>query len=373
MSAAAEPRIKFLDLPSQHRALKAEMLEAVAECIDKAAFASGSGVRDFEEEFANYVGCRRAVGVGSGTDALMLALTAAGIGPGQTVVTVPNTFIATVEAITQIGAKPVFVDVERKTLQMDVDQLDALTRRQEVHAIVPVHLFGQCADMAPIIKIARETQAIVIEDAAQAHGASYHGKPAGSLGDAAAFSFYPGKNLGAGGEAGAVTTNDPDIADTVTALRNHGQLEKHIHRIEGTNSRMDEIQARFLSIKLPYLEVWNANRSMVAEIYDAAFDADDRIRLPAKISNTISSHHLYVIQVTNRHGLRQRLADHGIETEIHYPSPIHVQDCYAHLEYSPGDFPVAEESASKILSLPIHPEMTAADSERVAAEVLAGL
>jgi len=365
--------VQFLDLKSLHRPLKDELLASIAEAIDEAVFVGGAAVLQFEKAFSDYIGCSRTVGVGSGTDALKLALQANGIGAGKTVATVPNTFIATAEAITQTGARPVFVDIDPDTCLMDPEQLEERAKQQKIDAVVPVHLYGQCADMDAINRIAHRNGMIVIEDAAQAHGATYKGRAAGSLGVAAAFSFYPGKNLGAGGEAGAVTTNDDAIADKIEILRDHGQSEKYIHEIEGTNSRLDALQARFLSIKLRHLDAWNAQRCLIADIYDGAFAVEKHVSAVKLAPDQIPSRHLYVIHVPDRAAVQQQLSEKRIVTALHYPIPLHLQVCYSELGYKKGDFPHAEQSAATLLSLPIHPEMKASDAERVVAAVLAAL
>jgi dTDP-4-amino-4,6-dideoxygalactose transaminase len=256
---------------------------------------------------------------------------------------------------------------------MDPEQLQKRATRQPIDAVVPVHLYGQCADMDAITAVANQSGMTVIEDAAQAHGATYKGRPAGCFGDAAAYSFYAGKNLGAAGEAGAVVTNDDAIADKINMLRDHGQSEKYIHETEGTNSRLDALQARFLSIKLPHLDGWNAQRRLIADIYDAVFQSEQQVQAVHQAPDQLSSRHLYIIHVPDRQSVCDYLARMEIGTGLHYPIPLHLQDCYAHLGLQQGDFPHAEQSAATLLSLPIHPEMTASDAERVAAAVLDAL
>jgi dTDP-4-amino-4,6-dideoxygalactose transaminase len=369
--------IPFLDLITQHLPLKDELIQVVSAAIDSASFVSGPQVSGFEADFARYLQTQYAVGVGSGTDALRLALIAMGIGKENRVITVPNTFIATTEAISQAGAQIDFVDVDGDTCLMDPDRLedflnDCFAKRKKAErpvAIVPVHLYGQCADMDAIQHLAKRFDLKVLEDAAQAHGATYKSKFAGSLGDAAAFSFYPGKNLGALGEAGAVTTNDRSVAEKVRILRDHGQHKKYYHIMEGYNSRLDAIQAGFLRLKLPHLDEWNAQRRQIAAIYDQSFSGDDKVR-PIKIApNNISCYHLYVIRVKERDALQAKLKEAGIITGLHYPMPLHLQECYKTLGFRQGDFPSAEKAASEILSLPVYPSMRPEQAVRVAQEV----
>ena len=373
-----EKPIPFIDLVKPHVTLKQELLAVVAQAVDSASFIGGPMVAGFEADFAEYVGTRFAAGVGSGTDALRFALLAMGIGPGQGVVTVPNTFIATTEAITQTGAKIYFVDCEADTCLLDVNRLEAFLKehcaqgaqRERPAALLPVHLYGQCADMDGILGLARKYELRVLEDAAQAHGATYKNKPAGSLGDAAAFSFYPAKNLGACGEAGAVTTNDPQIDAQVRMLRDHGQRTKYYHVLEGYNGRLDAIQAGFLRVKLRRLEEWNHQRRQLARIYDQAFAGSDGVRPVRVLPHNHSCYHLYVIQVAQRDALRAWLEAKGMATGLHYPLPLHLQECYQHLGYAPGSFPAAERSAAEVLSLPIYPGLEAEQARRVAQEVL---
>jgi dTDP-4-amino-4,6-dideoxygalactose transaminase len=331
--------------------------------------------------------------VGSGTDALRFALIAAGVEPGDIVVTVPNTFIATTEAITQAGARPDFIDVDERTYNMDphrlVEYLETKCsfnpdRNEMVHyrsgrvvrAIIPVHLYGQTADMDPILHLANKYNITVIEDACQAHGAEYYSrhdvcwKKAGSMGKAGAFSFYPGKNLGACGEAGAVTTNDEEIARRIRKLRDHGQAQKYYHDIEGYNGRLDAIQAGILRVKLNYVAEWNQQRHEAAARYDALLANYKGIVLPHVLSTANPVHHLYVVRVNDREGLRKHLAESGIGTGIHYPVPLHLQEAYKQLEFHAGVFPVCERVAQTILSLPMFPQLTAGQQEQVAGSIL---
>lgn len=365
MSAA----IPFLDLPGLHAPLRAELLNVAARALDSAQFIGGPEVAGFETAFAALCGARRCVGVASGTDALRLALQALGVGPGDTVITVPNTFIATTEAISQVGADITFVDVEEDTSLMDVpllaELLAALPAEKRPKAVIPVHLYGQCVDMDPLLELARIYGFHVLEDACQAHGASYKGRPAGSLGAAAAFSFYPGKNLGACGEAGAVTTGNDDLAATMAQLRDHGQSSKYFHRREGSNARLDAMQAGFLSVKLPHLPEWNRQRRDICARYDAAFAPLPWLRPVSVRDHGLPARHLYVVHLARRDALAKQLLAQGIHTGLHYPLPLHLQECYARLGYGRGAFPVAEELAETLLSLPLFPGMTEAQVTRV--------
>jgi dTDP-4-amino-4,6-dideoxygalactose transaminase len=362
--------IPFLDLRSLHAPLKDEMMAVVSEIIDNAAFVGGAALNHFEKSFAVFNGCQHAVGVGNGTDAVRLALQALGIGSGKTVVTVPNTFIATTEAISHCGAKFAFVDVEPDTCLMDPQALEAYFAENTADAVVPVHLYGQCADMDAIEEVAQRHGAVVVADAAQAHGATYKGRPAGGLGKAAAFSFYPGKNLGACGEAGAVTTNDGEIAKKIAMLREHGQAEKHHHELEGTNSRLDALQAAFLSIKLKHLNEWNDDRRRISDLYDQAFATSDRIRPITIRPDNVPSRHLYVVHLNDREKVMCALEAQQIGYGLHYPISLHLQKCYAGLGLREGSYPHAENSARELLSLPLFPGMTAEQAELVAEAVL---
>ncbi len=371
--------IPFLDLISQQRSLKPELMRVFEDALDHAAFVGGAAVSAFEGEFARFVGSRFAIGVGSGTDALRLALIAMGIQPGDRVVTVPNTFVATTEAISQAGACFDFVDADRETCLMDPNRLEdhlkavfnASDRSRRPVAVLPVHLYGQCAEMEAICALAREYGLRVLEDAAQAHGALHKGRSAGTWGDAAAFSFYPGKNLGACGEGGAVTTGEPDIAQRVQMLRDHGQRVKYEHAVEGYNGRLDAIQAGILRVKLAHVEAWNVARRKVASSYDAAFAKSRGVKPALVKAHNLSCYHLYVVHVADRDGLRAHLEEHGIATGLHYPVPLHLQECYRHLGYCPGAYPNAEYSASHLVSLPMFPELTGEQIARIVDAVLA--
>jgi dTDP-4-amino-4,6-dideoxygalactose transaminase len=382
-------QVPFLDLVTPHIQMEEELVELFRSALHSAAFVGGEAVKDFETAFAELCGTSYCVGVNSGTDALRCALIAAGIGRDQSVLTVPNSFIATTEAISQSGALPEFVDIDETTYQMDPIALrqylatkcrrDSLTGRpvslrtsKTISAIVPVHLYGQMADMDAIMAIAAEWSLIVIEDACQAHGAEYYARfeqrwrKAGSVGNAAAFSFYPGKNLGACGEAGAVTTNDALLAKKISMLRDHGQAQKYIHDVEGYNCRLDAIQAGFLRAKLRHLPEWNALRQERAATYRQIFSGMDGVILPHEADWSRGVYHLFVVRVQNREAVQQYLKDAGIGTGIHYPIPLHLQKAYSHLGYQKGDFPVAERVAPEILSLPMYPQLEREQQELVA-------
>jgi len=358
-------KVPFLDLAAQHAPLRAEFDRAIGEVIDSSAFAGGPFVARFEEEFASFCDSRHAIGVGNGTDALWLALLALGVGPGDEVITVPGTFMATAEAISYCGAKPVFVDVDERTYTMDPSGLaNALTPRTK--AIIPVHIFGQMADMDPIIAFARKHGLYVIEDAAQAHGAEYKGRKAGSLGDIGCFSFYPGKNLGAFGEAGGVTTNDDVLQEKIRILRDHGQVRKYHHTMIGWNCRLDGIQAAVLSIKLRHLEKGNQLRRSHAAQYDLALRGAEGVITPFRDPSGQHVYHIYAIRVQERDDLMSSLTEQGIGCGIHYPVPVHLQEAYRGLGYGVGSFPVAERCASEFVSLPMFPELTPAQVAAVA-------
>jgi len=384
--------IPFLDLITPHLELKDELTEVFTKALGTAGFIGGPMVENFERDFAAFCDAKHCVGVSNGTDALRFAFIAAGIQPGDTVITVPNTFIATTEAISQAGARPDFVDIDERTYNMDPEKLreylevqcyfeDGKLKNRKtgmpVTAVVPVHLYGQSVDMDPIMELAERFNLIVIEDACQAHGAEYFSKKdnrwkkAGSMGLAAAFSFYPGKNLGACGEAGAVTTNDGEMARKMRMLRDHGQSQKYYHEVEGYNGRLDAMQAGFLSVKLRHLAKWNDARRECARRYRELFQsASDGIKLPFEPSWSKAVYHLFVIRVDDRVQMQKHLADAGIGTAIHYPVPLHLQKAYAHLELSEGSFPVTEMVAKEIVSLPMFPSLEASQQTRVAKEVV---
>lgn len=361
-------KVPFLDLEAHHAPLRDEIHLAIQQVIDCGAFAGGPFVTEFERDFAAYCGCPHAVGLGSGTEAIWLALLALGVGPGDEVITVPSTFMATAEAITYTGAKPVFVDIDERTYTMDPAGLGP-ARTNRTKAIVPVHLFGQAADMDPILEFARTHGLSVVEDAAQAHGATYKGRGVGTLGHAGGFSFYPGKNLGAMGEAGALVTNDPELRDKVRTLRDHGQVQKYHHAMIGWNCRMDGIQAAVLSVKLRRLEEGNYLRAAHAARYDQLLSGIEEIILPARADYAKHVHHVYAIRVPERDEVLRRLAERGIGCGVHYPVPVHLQEAYRGLGYGQGDFPVAERCADEFVSLPMFPELTATQLETVVREV----
>lgn len=358
-------KVPFLDLKAQYHAIGEEVREAVQQVMEQTAFAGGPFVEKFEKEFAAFCGCDYAMGVSSGTSALWLALRAIEVGPGDEVITVPNSFIATAEAISFCGARPVFVDVDERTYTMNPALLEqAITERTK--AIIPVHLFGQTADMDPIMEIARAHSLYVIEDACQAHGAEYKGRMAGSIGDAGCFSFYPGKNLGAYGEAGAVTTNNAAIAERIRMLRDHGQEKKYFHRLLGWNDRMDGIQAAVLSVKLRHLPEWNKARREHAALYERMLGGSPAVTTPFEAPYGRHVYHVYAIRTEQRDALMEHLAKRDIHCGIHYPVPIHLQDAYRSLGLREGSFPVAEQCAREFLSLPMYPELTREQIEHVA-------
>jgi len=361
-------QVPFLDLKAQYRSIKAEIDSAMQAVVDQTAFAGGSFVARFEEAFAAFCGCKYGIGTGSGTDALWMALIASGVGPGDEVITVPDTFIATAEAISFCGAQPVFVDVVESTCNMDPEKLEgAITER--TRAIIPVHLFGQPADMDPILEIARRHGIPVIEDACQAHGALYKGRKAGSIGDAGCFSFYPGKNLGAYGEAGAVVTNSEVLAERMRMFRDHGQARKYEHEMVGWNARMDGLQGAVLSVKLSHLEDWNNARRQNAHLYGELLQGAKGVVLPTEADYARHVYHIYAIRTDRREQLMAYLAERGIACGIHYPVPLHLQKAYQGLGLTEGSFPVAERCAAEFVSLPMFPELTAEQISFVADEI----
>jgi dTDP-4-amino-4,6-dideoxygalactose transaminase len=349
--------IPFLDLKVQYRQIAAELKPVIEEIMSNGAFIGGPQVAAFEEEFAAFCGVRHCVGLSSGTDALRLSLMAAGIGPGDEVITVPHTFIATTEAITQAGARPVFVDIDPDTGCIDTRQIpNRITPK--TRAIVPVHLYGQTADMDPIMEIARRHKLAVVEDACQAHGAGYKGRKAGSMGIAGCFSFYPGKNLGAFGDAGAVVTDDEKLAQTIRMLREHGQSRKYVHDMEGYTGRLDAIQAAVLRIKLKHLAEWNQARRAHAALYTRLLSNIPGVTVIKEAEFAQSVYHLFVILVDDRNGLQAFLAEKGVGTGLHYPLPLHLQKAYAAMGFRKGDFPVSERTAEHLISLPMFAELT---------------
>jgi dTDP-4-amino-4,6-dideoxygalactose transaminase len=369
-TVSSSEAIPFLDLVSPHRALEEEIVAAVRNAVRTAGFIGGPEVAGFEKEFAAFTGAPQAVGVANGTDALRFAYLAAGIKPGDEIITVPNTFIATTETITQVGAAVKFVDVDERTMLINPELIEAAITPRTV-GIVPVHLYGQMADMDRIMAIAKRHNLWVVEDAAQAQGATYKGKGAGSIGVMSGFSFYPGKNLGACGEAGAVTTQTLEHADLIKQLREHGQAKKYYHDIEGYNGRLDAIQAAILRIKLRRLHDWNdARRKAAAAYIDALKDLSD-IELPVEEKGNRHIYHLFVIRTDRREALQQHLAAKQIGTGLHYPLPLHLQKAYAGNGWSKGQFPVTERAAERLLSLPMFPDLTESQVDRIASEVRA--
>lgn len=362
--------IPLLDLVSPHRALEEEIIAAVRNAVRSAAFIGGPEVAGFESEFATFTGAPYAVGVANGTDALRFAYLAAGVRPGDEIITVSNTFIATTETITQVGGVVKFVDIDERTMLIDAELIEAAITPRTV-GIVPVHLYGHMADMDPVMAIAQRHDLWVIEDAAQAQGAIYKGRGAGSIGMMSGFSFYPGKNLGACGEAGAITTQRQDHADVIKQLREHGQARKYYHDIEGYNGRLDAIQAAILRIKLRHLKEWNESRRRTAVAYVEALKDVGEIELPVEESWARHIYHLFVIRTDRRDELQQHLAKRQIGTGLHYPIPLHLQKAYEGRTWSRGQFPVTERAAERLLSLPMFPGLTTSQVERIAAEARA--
>lgn len=385
--------IPFLDLKTPHQELEEELVQVFRGCLRSASFVGGMQVESFEKEFAQFCETQHCIAVNSGTDALRFALIAAGIGPGDEVITVPNTFIATTEAISQTGATPVFVDIDERTYNMDPNQLEKYLKtrnsqpgtRNRPSAVLPVHLYGQPADMDSIHEIADRYGLIVIEDACQAHGALYYSgkderwKKAGSMGLAAAFSFYPGKNLGACGEGGAVTTNDEGIAQKIRMLRDHGQAKKYYHEFEGYNGRLDAIQAGILRTKLKHLAEWNEKRRQNASLYTQLLSLnplrptpDTRhlsLMTPHEPEWAKAVYHLYIIRTKKRDELQKYLSDNGVNTGLHYPIPLHLQNAYRRARASNGSYPVTEKVANEILSLPMFPNLTKDQIEYVVTKI----
>lgn len=361
-------KVPFLNLKAQYDSIADELDLSIKEVLGSCAFSGGPFVERFEEEFAVFCGCKHSIGVGNGTEALWLALVALGVKAGDEVITAPNSFIATAEAISLCGAEPVFVDVEEKSYTMDPALLEqAITPRTKV--IIPVHLFGQTADMDPILSIAAKHGIAVLEDACQAHGAEYKGRRAGSIGKAGCFSFYPGKNLGAYGEAGCVVTNDDKLAEKIRLLRDHGQARKYYHEVIGINGRMDGIQGAVLSVKLKHLDSWNEMRRRHAASYTAMLDGVTSLRTPVEMPYAHHVYHIYAIRTDNRQRLIDGLAEKGIACGVHYPVPIHLQRAYASRNQLEGAFPVAERCAREFVSLPMFPELTEEEIAYVCSEL----
>jgi dTDP-4-amino-4,6-dideoxygalactose transaminase len=362
-----QPRVPFVDLGAQLDSLGSQLDGAIASVFRTGDFILGEAVERFENSFASYCGARFAIGVDSGLSALELALIAHGIGPGDEVITPANTFIATALAISHVGATPVLVDVSPETATLDADAVAAAITPATA-ALLPVHLYGQPADMDALMAFAERHGLVVIEDACQAHGATYKTRRVGSIGHSAAFSFYPGKNLGACGDGGMVVTNDPAVADAVRMLRNYGQDRKYHHTRIGYNKRLDTLQAAILDVKLQHLDSWNAQRNQHAELYNALL-AETNVITPRVAPDRDSVWHLYVIECVQRDRVAEILGQQGIATGIHYPIPIHLQPAYQHLGCARGSFPVTERKAEQILSLPMYAELTSAMQERVASAI----
>ena len=385
-----EPKaVPFLDLLTPHIEMEGELISVFRNALHTAGFIGGKPVQEFEEAFAEFCGAEHCVGVGSGTDALRFALIASGVRPGDSVLTVANTFIATTEAISQVGAAPEFIDIDERTYNIDADKVREHLERQcdrddssgrpvsrrtgrIISAIVPVHLYGQMADMDPILKLAKEYKLMVIEDACQAHGAEYFSreercwKKAGSIGNASAFSFYPGKNLGACGEAGAVVSNSLEVDQLVRKLRDHGQAAKYYHDVEGYNGRLDTIQAGVLHAKLKHVSEWNRQRRQLAQHYGKLLAEVDVVIAPFEPSWARAVYHLYVIRLPDRNLMQSNLTAAGVSTGIHYPIPLHRQRAYLALGYVEGDLPITERASAEVLSLPMYPQMTNAQQAKVA-------
>lgn len=368
MSIATERKVPLLDLQAQHASIRDEAVAALLRVVDSQKFILGEEVESLEKELAQYCSAAYAIGCASGSDALSLALIALDIGPGDEVLTVPFTFFATAGAIARLGARPVFVDIESSTFNMDIDQVeDILKSHPHIRGIIPVHLFGACADLDPLLQIAARHNVSVIEDAAQAIGAEYHGRRAGSTGEMGCFSFFPSKNLGGYGDGGLITTQDPQLAKMLKALRIHGRKGKYFHEWVGINSRLDALQAAVLRVKLRHLDNWTARRQANADLYRELLENG---RIPVKVPRPASyqTRHVYnqfVIRCQNRDQLQEYLKQQGIGTEVYYPIALHLQTCFANLGYGLGDFPVSEQASSEVLALPVNPEISADDIDYI--------
>ena len=367
-------KVSLLNLKLQYQGIREEVLKEIEKICDNQSFILGENVKALEQEIAKYCNAKFAIGVASGTDAILLPLMAAGIGAGDRVITTSYTFFATAGSIARLNAIPVFVDIEPDTYNIDPDKLEHVIKKQSaaqrprLKAIIPVHLYGQCAEMEPIIKISKKYKLAVIEDAAQTIGATYKGKMAGSIGDFGSLSFYPSKNLGGFGDGGMVTTNNEKLAEKVRILRVHGSKPKYYHKMVGINSRLDELQAAVLRIKLKHLEAWTNKRIERAERYDTLFKhagLSDIVSLPVRRAYNRHVFNQYIVRVKKRDALRDYLAKEGIGTEIYYPVPLHLQQCFKYLGYKKGDFPASEKAARETLALPIYPELTKEEQEYV--------
>jgi dTDP-4-amino-4,6-dideoxygalactose transaminase len=355
--------VPYLDLQAHVRSLRPELDAAIARAMDNCSFCLGPDVAQFEKDFAKFVDAEHCLGFNSGTSALHVAMILAGVGPGDEVITTPYTFVATSWAISYVGAKPVYVDIDDGTFNLDPKLVErAITPRTK--AILPVHLYGQPCDLDSLLELARKHKLTLVEDACQAHGAKYKGKPVGTFGASACFSFYPAKNLGACGEGGALMTNDPKLAARAKSLREHGSTVRYHHDEVGYNYRMEGFQGAVLGVKLKYLAKWTQRRRAIAQIYSELLD-ETPLRLPREATGCESAWHLYTVRTPQRDDLKKFLETNGVGSAIHYPLPLHLQKCYAHLGYKPGDFPIAERAANECLSLPIYPEMTDKQVQRV--------
>lgn len=348
-------KLSFVDLKAQYDSIKDAIDQAIHNVIQDSAFIGGKYLKNFEYNFANYIGTKHCIGVGNGTDALFIALKCLGIKEGDEVITVANSFIATSESITAAGARVVFVDCDEKTYNIDVQKIEkAITKKTK--AIIPVHLYGQPADMDTILEIAKKYNLYVIEDAAQAHGSKYKNKSIGTFGVCACFSFFPGKNLGAYGDAGAITTDNDALANKIRMFANHGRIEKYNHEFEGINSRLDSLQAAILDVKLKHLEKWTERRRTIAKMYDEGLK--NIVGTPCVLGYIRHVYHLYVVRTKNREKVKKYLEDQGISTGVHYPIPLPFLKAYSYLEHKPEDFPIAYKLKDEILSIPIHGDMT---------------
>lgn len=360
--------VPLLDLQAQHQQIRDQVLKEIVRVVDSQKFILGEDVKKLEQEIATYCGCKFAVGCASGSDALVLALMALNVGPGDEVLTTPYSFFATAGAISRVGAVPVFVDVEEATFNIDVARMaDTLAAHPKIRAILPVHLFGGCADMDPIMKLADARGIPVIEDAAQSIGSEYKGRRAGSIGSIGCFSFFPSKNLGGYGDGGIMTTNDAALAKVLTALRAHGSHKKYFHEWIGINSRLDTLQAAVLRVKLPFLDQWSDGRQKNADLYRTQFAQRAIPAVPAKPA-TYQTRHIYnqfVITTDRRDALQTHLKEHGVGSEVYYPLPLHLQQCYAFLGHKPGDFPISEKLALESLALPVHSDLGREDIDYV--------
>jgi len=360
--------IPVVDLRAQYQNLKSEMDAAIEEVLREGSFIRGQACQRFETEFAAFCGVSSACGVANGSDALFLALKALGIGPGDEVITTPFSFIATAEAISRNGARPVFADIDEKTMNLDPRAV-ASRLTEKTKAIIPVHLYGHPAPMEDLARISRDRKIEIVEDAAQAHGAEYQGKRAGALGDVGCFSFYPTKNLSAAGDAGIVISNDSTLVERVRLLANHGERSRYEHLLEGVSSRLDSLQAAILRVKLRHLNAWNERRRQLATIYLQELEDVSELRLPRETPGCRSVYHQFTIRTKRREALRRHLETNGIASAIHYPLPLHLQPAYASLALEKGSFPVAERTAEEVLSLPIYPELSEHDVRQVAKKV----